>query len=251
MLWVPPKIFPTLELGVIHVWRASLRRSAEETQHFFQLLNPKEQERSAKFVVKNAANSFIVARGILRELLAKYLSVAPRDLVFDQNKYGKLYLQSAPIQFNLSHSHDLSLFAFTLHNPIGIDVEYIRNDYKYADIAKKFFSTKEATELSALPRSVQLSAFFNCWTCKEAFIKAKGCGMFLALDKFSVEITTKRTGRVGLVYPDDGVLGAAADNYDWLLEALDPAREYAGALVVGGKAKMEPGVSYALSFYQT
>jgi len=237
MSWQSPKFFPILQANQVHIWRASLTRAEKELVELRALLNLQEKERAAKFVVKNAANSFIVARGILRRLLSRYLQTFPQDLVFQQNQYGKLYLDSSPVQFNLSHSHDLALFIFALNRPVGVDVEFIRADYDFADIARKFFSKAESTELFSLPKDEQLHAFFNCWTRKEAFIKAKGVGMFCALDKFSVEVTSNKEGRMRLESYDE------LDSNNWILEAINPADMYAGAFVVESP-------SYTINFYQ-
>jgi len=94
------------------------------------------------------------------------------------------------LQFNISHSKGFALFAFTLHNQVGIDIEYIRKDFSYEEIAPQFFSKKENIVLSALPKERQREAFFTCWTRKEAFIKAVGEGFSFPLDKFDVDITT-------------------------------------------------------------
>jgi 4'-phosphopantetheinyl transferase len=227
MRWQSLGIFPTLHANQIHIWRAPLIRAEKELIELKSFLNKEEQERASKFIVERAANSFVVARGFLRKLLSKYLQISPQDLIFQQNRYGKPYLDFSPLQFNLSHSHDLALFIFAKNISVGVDVELIREDYDFVDIAEKFFSKAESTELLSLPKNEQVRAFFNCWTCKEAFIKAKGMGMFHALDKFSVEITGARFGRMGLKDGDDKL---ESDN--WVLEAIDLGNKYAGAFAV-------------------
>jgi len=224
MSWQAPLIFPILATNQVHVWRASLKQGKKELVELLNLLSIQEKTRSSKFIAEHARNNFIVARGILRWLLAKYLHIKPQDLVFKQNQYGKLYLDSSMLQFNISHSHDVALFAFTLDHPIGIDIEFIRNNFDFIDIAQRFFSKKENLDLSTLPKTKQLHAFFNCWSRKEAFIKAIGKGIFFALDKFSVEVSNKQTGRLQLQITDPKY-----DANDWSLEALNPADGYVGA----------------------
>lgn len=238
-MWQPPKIFPILKFGHIHIWRASLIYTEKEQQLFLGLLSSQEKERAAKYMVKHAASHFIVARGVLRILLARYLNVLPGQLVFHQNKYGKLYLEDYPVQFNLSHSQDLALFIFALNCPVGIDLEFIREDFDYVDIAKKFFAESEVESLFALPLHQQLQAFFNCWSRKEAFIKAIGTGMFTSLDKFSVEVFWQKNGPVRLTAAMDNVV---LHPQAWSIEALDPADKYAGAFA----ARLS---TYNVSFY--
>jgi len=224
MLWQSPPTFPILATNQIHVWRASLRRNKEELAKLSNLLNTQEKTRGSKFIAEHARNNFMVARGILRWLLAKYLQIKPQDLVFEQNQYGKLHLDSSTLQFNISHSHDFALFAFTLDHPIGVDIEFIRDDFDFAPIAQRFFSKKEGVDLLALSPAEQLHAFFNCWSRKEAFIKAIGKGIFFALDKFSVEVSNKQAGRLQLQITDPEF-----NANDWFLEALNPVDGYVGA----------------------
>ena len=238
MLWQSPKTFPILSKNQLHIWRAPLARQAAELVELKSFLNREEQLKAAKFIVKDAANSFIVARGLLRKLLANYLQVSPQDLVFEQNEHGKLYLESSSLQFNLSHSRSLSLFIFSIDNPVGVDVEFIRKDYEFFDIVKKFFSKKESEALFSLPADEQRQAFFNCWTCKEAFIKAKGVGMFCALDDFSVEVSNSKWGKMKLENSCD-----VLDSKGWSLEAIDPEKMYSGAFSTNMS-------EYRVDFYQ-
>lgn len=228
MLWQRPQNFPILKNNEVHVWRALIKHPEDKIIEFSNTLTSKEKERASKFMVKHAANSFIAARAILRTLLSKYLGVGAQDLVFKQNQYGKPYLDSSPLQFNLSHSHDFALFVFALNNPVGVDVEYIRSDYDFVDIAKRFFSPNEVNELFSLPKHEQSQAFFNCWARKEAFIKGLGVGMFKELNKFSVEVSYKKEGRVSLLFDQN----EHPDSSAWSLEALDPLDGYAGAFAV-------------------
>lgn len=245
MFWQRAHNFPILQTNQAHIWRARLDCSEQEIVKLTAILSPEEKARAARFVVRKAANGFVIARGVLRALLAKYLNAEPQHLVFQQNQYGKIYLERVPLQFNISHSQDLALFIFSWHQPVGIDVELMRIDIEFADIARKFFSKREVLELFSLPKEQQLRAFFNCWVCKEAFIKARGIGMYSALDKFSVEISPNANGRVRIFYSDEEkeVLNVKK----WVLEALDPAvAGYVGAFVVG---KEDEFVDCNASFY--
>lgn len=238
MTWQSPTTFPSLQTNQVHVWRASLKRNEGELAELLNLLNFQEKDRAAKFISEQAKNNFIVARGMLRSLLAKYLHIKPQDLLFQQGQHGKLYLNSSTLQFNLSHSHDLALFIFALHQPVGIDVEFIRDDFDCAHIAQRFFSKKETADLLTLPPDQQLHAFFNCWSRKEAFIKAIGRGIFFALDEFSVEVSNKQEGRLQLQITDPEF-----NAKDWSLEALNPAYGYVGAFAISRQ-------KYEVSFYE-
>ena len=230
MLWQTPKVFPLLQPNQVHIWRAQLKRNEKD---FIGLLNSQEKLRASKFIAPQAKKNFIVARGILRQLLGKYLGVKPQDLLLHQNRYGKLYLDSS-LQFNISHSQDLGLFAFTQHHAIGVDIEFIRTDFECVAIAQRFFSPTECSSLLALPADHQVAAFFHCWSRKEAFIKALGKGLFCELDSFSVEVSQKKFGRLQL---------HLNNNNSWSLEALCPASGFVGAFAT-------PYCNYETSFYQ-
>ena len=221
---------PLLLDEVVHIWCANLRESHQKLNELWNLLLADEKERANKFISVQAKENFIVSRGILRLLLSKYLEIAPENVVLNQGEYGKPYVQvdakQLSIQFNISHSKDLALFAFTLYSQIGIDIEYIQKDFSHEEIAPQFFSKQENAILSALPKEQQIEAFFTCWTRKEAFIKAIGEGLSFPLDKFDVDITTNVENEPLPVY----IHSDRTVNKIYSLYALNPARDYVAAL---------------------
>jgi 4'-phosphopantetheinyl transferase len=241
MLWQKIKNFsddfPILKNNQVHIWRICTKRKKHELAIFLSLLNLSEKERANNFLVEHAKNNFIVARGVLRQLLARYLQIKPQAIEFQYNEYGKLFIEPALINFNLSHAHDFVLLAFVFDKKIGIDIELLQNNVDFINIAQRFFSPQESTALIAMPKEQQLEAFFNCWSRKEAVIKTTGKGIFFGLDKFSVEISNKRTGRVGISFNETS---------GWSLEALDPAWGYVGAFATHA----EVFVPYDTYFYE-
>src|SRR6185312_3642180 len=133
--------------------------------------------RAARFRFDRDRDRFITARGTLRMLLARYLRKQPKDLQFLLGREGKpaLVPESAgeTLSFNLSHSQDVAVFAFGWHRNIGVDVERVRPDVEYEDIARHHFSAGEIQSLASLPRQKRVEGFFLCWTRKEAYIKAR------------------------------------------------------------------------------
>jgi 4'-phosphopantetheinyl transferase len=124
---------------------------------------------------------------LLRGLLARYLGVGPEELEFQYGEFEKPALRSGP-WFNLSHSGPVALYAFSSAGEIGIDVELDDADFARERIAERFFSPAEVRLLRSLPAEDQPRAFLTCWTRKEAFIKARGDGLSLALDSFDVTL---------------------------------------------------------------
>src|SRR5205085_7061872 len=165
----------------IHVWQAPLIVPEPTLQQLTQNLSAKELTRAASFHFTKDRTRWIVAHAVLRILLARYLSTDPRLLDFDTNPYGKPFLTypslSTPLQFNLSHSHNLALYAFTYTGHIGIDIEYKRPDIDYDALARVSFSPNEQEALQSLPNHLKHHAFYNCWSRKEAYIKPRDQGI--------------------------------------------------------------------------
>jgi len=231
--WSIPPSELELASDEVHVWRASLQAPLTLVQHLKTLLSLEESTKANRFYFDRDRNHYIVARGLLRTLLGRYLDVAPEQLCFAYNKYGKPELTfprlAAPLQFNVSHSHELALLAFSYRRELGVDVEYMRTNIEYEDLARHSFSPNEQAVLLALPAEIKQQAFFNCWTRKEAYIKARGMGLSLNLDLFDVSLV-----------PGEPIalLGSREDQREvtrWRFYELAPGPGYAGALAVEGQ----------------
>ncbi|HVF92188.1 MAG TPA: 4'-phosphopantetheinyl transferase superfamily protein [Blastocatellia bacterium] len=183
---------PGLALGgrAVHVWRIDLARPPARVEALLKILSPDEEERAARFYFQKDRDHYTVARGSLRLILARYLDAEARDLRFSYSEYGKPSLISpgteADLRFNLSHSGHLALAGVTYGRDIGIDIEQVREDFAGGKIAERFFSEREVACLRSMPDDWQAKAFFSCWTRKEAYIKARGEGLSMPLDKFDV-----------------------------------------------------------------
>lgn len=231
-LWLPPPTDLALSDDDVHVWRASLDLPASRVREVHHTLAADESSRAARFHFQRDRQHFIVARGLLRNILSRYLGIQPEQLRFCYSPSGKPALVAAPgqdaLNFNLSHSGHLALYALTRVRQIGIDLERIRVDFEYEQIAERFFSRRERTALQACPAKMKPEAFFNCWTRKEAYIKARGEGLSLPLDQFDVS----------LVPGEPAALLSTRDNSQevvrWSLQELSPGSGYVAALAVEG-----------------
>lgn len=228
------KINKFLMKGEVHVWEASLAVSSSELKRLQEILSPDEKERAQRFVFEKDRHHFIAARGILRDILSSYLDVSASELEFAYGEQGKPFLKAAPLplEFNLSHSHGLALYAVTLNQPLGIDLELFNKETQGIDLAKRFFHLKEFQELSALPESLQQQSFFNYWVLKEAVVKAMGNGLFLSLDRFVVSHLPDESAK--LLEIDSSIEKAA----DWTLCSLEVKEGYVAALAVLGKIRV-------------
>jgi len=223
--WTEAPPSPSLEAGAVHVWRISLDQPFESLQRFRRMLEPDELNRASRFHFEKHRQHFIVARGFLRSVVARYLKMQPESLRFSYGAYGKPALASEHVlRFNLSHSHEVGLLAITLDAELGVDVEHIRADFASEEIAQRFFSRAEVQVFNALPKEEQVAAFFRCWTRKEAYIKAIGKGLSQALDAFDVTL---------MPGVQAALLRAEDDNVErWWMSDLNVGKGYAGALAV-------------------
>jgi 4'-phosphopantetheinyl transferase len=218
----------------VHSWRVRLDAPPETSARFYAILTPDERQRSARFYFEHDRRRFIIARGVLRDLLGRYLQVEPGKISFVYNAFGKPELSpefGSRLRFNVSHSAGLALIAIAAGSRVGVDVEYIRAETDYADIARHFFSAAEIADLTARPGDRHAEAFFSCWTKKEAYLKACGQGLAIALDSFSVPLTTDVANtRVDFCAASNNIVSPEC----WLLYTLRPAPGYAGALAIEG-----------------
>ena len=175
----------------IHLWRVPLQELTSDEQHLLSLLSPDEVQRADRFHFPIHRQRFIIARATLRRILSLYMGLEPEEIVFEYGPHSKPYLQDKAfdLQFNLSHSHDIAVYALTKQAEIGVDIEKIE-DFK-EDIAKRFFSPEEVAQLMQLPAEEKCSAFYTIWACKEAVIKTFGKGLYTSLADFSVSAQKK------------------------------------------------------------
>ena len=221
-----------LSNNAVHVWRASLHVSAAFLRTFERTLAVDERARAERFYFQKHREHFIAGRGLLRNILSRYLDREPDQLRFCYNSYGKPSLIEETgadgLCFNLSHSHGIALYALTRERELGVDIEYFRPDVEAEKLAERFFSPREAAVLHTLPEHLRKEGFFNCWTRKEAYIKAEGKGMSIPLSTFDVSLTPGEPA--ALLRTESHPQETAR----WSLKALNPEPGYAAALAVKG-----------------
>jgi 4'-phosphopantetheinyl transferase len=195
--------------------------------NFERILAPEERARAYRFQTATLQQHFIIARGTLRTILGNCLNCPPADVPLDYGARGKPRIAGGhPLRFNLSHSGGRALYALSLDREIGVDLEQIGSMTDCELIARRFFSAGEIRDLLSLPPGQRNEAFYTCWTRKEAYIKACGDGLSMALDRF----------RVSLLPYEPPLLEAPADPHIWSLFDASPGPGYAAALVAEGTA---------------
>ena len=177
---------PRLGQAELHIWHARWEQVAGTPHDMVSVLSAEERDRANKFRFKKDRDRYVTSRGILRRVLGDYLAISPVKLQFHYGPHGKPYLTENslphPIHFNVSHSSDLVLFAFSRDQEIGIDLEHIRKDFDFENIARRFLLPGEFTELTSTPADARLSEFFRLWTRMESYAKARGIGIPLLDD---------------------------------------------------------------------
>ena len=231
--WLPPPSPLSLFAQDVHVWRAALEMDASCLQSLQRTLSEDEVTRAERFRFQRDRMQFIAARGLLRSILARYLSVEPGHLRFCYGDHGKPALAHAlskdEIRFNISHSGRLALVAVTRGRAIGIDLEHIPVDFDWRPITEEVFSIQERAALQTLPLHMRRRAFFLCWTRKEAYVKARGQGFALSPDRVEVPLTI---GGPAIVRSTGG------DNEGgswWSVQSLYPDEHYVAAVAAGGR----------------
>ncbi|PPD23973.1 MAG: 4-phosphopantetheinyl transferase [Methylomonas sp.] len=164
----------------VDLWRGTV---SHEAQHplFDAWLSPDERRRMLRFKFPALQTRFLHIRGSLRQIMAGYVNEPPERLRFAYSEFGKPYLADYPaLAFNLSHTGDDWIIAVGCC-PLGVDLEHCKPRDSLPELVARFFAGQEAAFWQALPESRRLSAFYQLWTCKEAFLKATGRGIAAGL----------------------------------------------------------------------
>ncbi len=190
--WLPMPTDLSLSPDHVHVWQNPTEISPTTLAHFSTLLTSDEQKGFDRYRIPAKRTEAIVARGLLRHILGHLQQLHPHQLTLTSGPHGKPHLdqtfQNQSVGFNVSHTRNKVLIAVALARDIGIDVEYLRPNIAYADLAHRFFTSRESAAILALPLSDQRAAFFTAWTRKESLLKATGHGISAGLDSFEVNV---------------------------------------------------------------
>jgi 4'-phosphopantetheinyl transferase len=223
---------PDLAPDQVHVWRVPLNQNPARIPELKELLSPDERARAERFRFDKDRNQFIESKATLRLLLSQYLNVSPTGLTFSKAAHGKPALANGQsesgLRFNLSRRDGLALVAVTRDREIGVDVELIRTDLPLFEIAEVSFSENELATLRGLPESRQAAGFYNCWTRKEAYVKARGEGFSFPLKQFDVSLIPGAAAKLL------EVRGSDTEVDRWTLQGLSAGDGYVAALMFEG-----------------
>lgn len=231
-IWERGPTSPTLAKEDVHVWCGSLDQPAPDVHRFGHVLSSAEQTRAGRFHFERHRRRYIISQGQLRIILGRYLGIPPGDVQFRQGPRGKPELAetpgAGPLRFNMSHSNELALFAVARGRSVGIDIESLRPMPDAERIVGRYFAEREIEDFQNLAPSERLEGFFNCWTRKEAYLKATGEGLYLPLAGFAVTLAP------GVPAHLLHVEGGAQEAERWSMQELCPAPGYVAAIAVEG-----------------
>lgn len=232
--WDKPPDSLTLPSDEIHVWRVVLGLPPAALEHMEIVLSDAERERASRFHHIQHRRAFIASHAALRRILSLYVDVEPGALRFRHSVHGKPSLDRSPseplIKFNLAHSHTMALVAVAREREVGVDLEWVRPELANMRVAEEFFSPAELERLHALRGSAQVRGFFNCWTRKEAYVKARGEGLSMPLCEFDVSLEPGKPAELVSTRPDP------QDVARWRLVDLSPGEGYVGAVAAEGQS---------------
>jgi 4'-phosphopantetheinyl transferase len=221
-----PIVRRSLDGQEVHVWYAFLEAADSRVETLAALLSEDEHERSARYRFACDRRRFILARGTLRLLLGRYLDIAPARVLLAYQAGGKPRIDGAGgLEFNLSHSRELGVYAFSRGRRVGVDVEHVDRKVDCLGLARRYFSASERAMLEGVPAEALVSEFLACWTRREALLKATGQGL-RGLSRVSVP-------QESMQEPCVKFRGEGGDT--WVLSGLRPGPEYVGALAVEGE----------------
>ncbi len=217
-----------LALGALHTWEFGLDRLGQELAELHATMSGDERGRADRFRFERDRLRYIAGRGILRKILERYTGKPASNLVFGYGPAGKPELAGSNLQFNMSHSGRMAILAVTCDARVGIDMEEIRPVPMMDGVMQCSFSPAEREAILALEPQCRLEAFYTCWTRKEAYVKATGQGLGVALDRFTVSVVPGSAPR--LVQVDD----APEEKERWDFRALSLGQGFAGVVVREG-----------------
>ncbi len=177
--------------GGVQLWLVEDTGTALADAGLQELLSDDERKRASRFKVTSAHRSFVVSRGFLRRILGGALGCRPDSLRFGEGEHGKPFLTgphvASGLEFNVTHSGSIFLYAMTKARSVGVDVELKKEGLEVEKMARRYFAPGEARRLCELELSKdRLDCFYRCWTRKEAYLKARGTGLTAKLEAFEV-----------------------------------------------------------------
>ena len=210
----------------IQLWMAEFHQ--KDYRSCWLLLDESERARSGQFKIEQVRQQYVITKGILKQLLARYMDVQPETIKFEWSEYGKPYVvgegERDGVVFNISHSGNKLAIVIGFRQELGVDIEQWKQRIHFPDLVKRYFAVDEIEYWDALPEHVRQKAFYDLWAKKESFVKAVGRGISLGLDQCVISNHQPVCFvRVPEIY---------GQTSEWKLIDLEMPEGYSGALTV-------------------
>ncbi|MDF1660289.1 MAG: 4'-phosphopantetheinyl transferase superfamily protein [Planctomycetota bacterium] len=233
----------TLPMDAVHLWiaRTDLELTDSLAKTYLGLMNDEEKERQERFIFPKHRHRFLIAHAFVRVVLSRYFPLSPEDWTFEKNQFGRpdvILPEKAPkLRFNLSHTNGLAVCALTLDKELGVDVEDLERSGATVELARRYFSESEVNDLKQLSRLRQRQRFFELWTLKESYMKARGIGLSLGLGNFS--FTIEESSKISIAFHE------SIDDQPkaWQFQLFDPLPRYRVAFAVKRGAQKDLAVT--------
>jgi 4'-phosphopantetheinyl transferase len=240
MQMLPSKL-PPLKINAdeIHLWFAFPNeiQDTELLSAYKKLMTPEEQAQQLRFHFAKHRHQYLVTRALVRTTLSRYIEMDSRHWRFSKNAYGRPEIIASagmlPLRFNLSHTDGLIICGVVLKQDIGVDVENLERNGATVDIADRFFSSQETKDLYAIPFEEKRARFFDYWTLKESYIKARGMGLSLPLEQFTFHLSENEPLRISF---DSQIQD---DPNKWQFWLLKPTQHHKVAMSLCRDAKVK------------
>jgi len=215
----------------VKVFFYALDVSVGRLAQYASLLNKEEKLRAESFRFKRHSNRFVVGRGVLRSILGSLGGCAPQEVEFAYSRYGKPNIivpnSLAGFEFSVSNSEGMGAVAIGKFGKLGLDIEYVAVNSESVVGVSRMLAESEQFWLS-LQSSENNKAFHQLWTCKEAYLKARGSGLYEPLDGFSISMRCLEKPKL--------LQGFSGDNVDeWEFRQINIEDNFAGCLTVRGE----------------
>ncbi len=185
-----------LKENELHIWRTKVHDNIDNLNNYWYLLTQDEQIRAQEFYFVIDKNRYIIARAVLRKLIAGYIGISPKNILFEYTEYGKPSLilpnDNQKLKFNLAHSRDAIIYAITKNIDVGVDIEFVNKDFVIEDIIQHSCSEQEQFLLRNLFKSDKYNLFYELWVAKEAFVKAMGVGLSFDLKQIDINFSKNK-----------------------------------------------------------
>jgi 4'-phosphopantetheinyl transferase len=192
----------------VELWLAFCDEIADEglLADYRRLLVEEERQKEARFYFARDRHRYLITRALVRTVLSRYAAVAPQDWRFVEDAYGRPQIinpdpATRRISFNISHTRSLVVLGVTRERALGVDTEDVHTRNAELGIADHYFAADEVAQLRATPPELQQTRFFEYWTLKESYIKARGMGLSLPLAQFGFDLSQPRSVRIGFHPP--------------------------------------------------